>query len=76
MAGDEVLKNTFASSALEHYEIATYKSLLAMADAAGVAVQELLQQSLREEERMAEWVDNNVQSLTIEYLRKSEFAAA
>jgi ferritin-like metal-binding protein YciE len=47
-----------------------------MADAAGVAVQELLQQSLREEERMAEWVDNNVQSLTIEYLRKSEFAAA
>src|SRR5947209_416965 len=61
MAGDEVLKNTFASSALEHYEIAAYKSLLAMADAAGVAVQELLQQSLREEERMAEWVDNNVQ---------------
>jgi len=33
MADDEVLKNTFASSALEHYEIAAYKSLLAMADA-------------------------------------------
>src|SRR4051812_25999739 len=28
MAGDEVLKNTFANSALESYEIAAYKSLI------------------------------------------------
>src|SRR3954462_2564840 len=30
MAGDEILKNTFANNAFENFEIATYKSLLAL----------------------------------------------
>ncbi|MBV9739879.1 MAG: DUF892 family protein [Hyphomicrobiales bacterium] len=34
--GDEVLKNTFANEAFEHYEIAAYKSLLTLCDKAGV----------------------------------------
>jgi ferritin-like metal-binding protein YciE len=76
MAGDEVLKNTFASNALEHFEIAAYKSLLTMADRAGIAVRPVLEQSLREEERMAEWVDKNVESLTLQYMQKEERAAA
>jgi len=75
MAGDEVLKNTFASNALEHFEIAAYKSLLTMADRAGIAVRSVLEQSLREEERMAEWVDKNVESLTLQYMQKEERAA-
>ena len=34
-ASDEVVKNTFANFAFEHYEIASYKSLLTLADLAG-----------------------------------------
>jgi ferritin-like metal-binding protein YciE len=75
MAGDEVLKNTFASNALEHFEIAAYKSLITMADHAGIA-RTVLEQSLREEERMAEWVDKHVEMLTVQYMQKEERAAA
>jgi ferritin-like metal-binding protein YciE len=35
MAGDEILKNTFANDAFEHYEIAAYKSLLTLCEPAG-----------------------------------------
>jgi ferritin-like metal-binding protein YciE len=55
MAGDEVLKNTFANSALESYEIAAYKSFLAMAEQAGARMKTVFE-DLREEERMAAWV--------------------
>src|SRR3954463_366296 len=34
-ASDEVVKNTFANYAFEHYEIASYRSLLTLADATG-----------------------------------------
>ena len=34
-ASDEVIKNTFANYAFEHYEIASYQSLLVVADVAG-----------------------------------------
>src|SRR4051794_40044439 len=76
MAGDEVLKNAFASNALEHFEIASYKSLLTMADRAGIAMRTVLEKSLREEERMAEWVDKHVETLTVQYMQKEERAAA
>jgi ferritin-like metal-binding protein YciE len=76
LAGDEVLKNTFANNALEPYEITAYKSLLALADEAGIAVKTVLQESLHEEERMAAWIDKHVQSITLEYLRKEARAAA
>jgi ferritin-like metal-binding protein YciE len=76
MASDEVLKNTFASNGLEHFEIAAYKSLLTMADRAGIAVRSTLEQSLREEERMAEWVDKHVEALTLQYMQNEERAAA
>jgi ferritin-like metal-binding protein YciE len=76
VAGDEVLKNTFANSGLEAYEIAAYKSLLRMADTADPKAAEALKQSLREEERMAEWVSNNVERITLEYMQKEGRAAA
>jgi ferritin-like metal-binding protein YciE len=47
MAQDEVIKNCFANYAFEHYEIATYKALMEMAQAAGDgAAPRLLEQSL------------------------------
>ena len=77
LAKDEVLKNAFASNALENFEIAAYKSLLALADAAGFPQMKApLETSLAEEERMAKWMDSHIQPITLEFLRVEEKAAA
>lgn len=77
MAGDEILKNTFANDAFEHFEIASYKSLLALCGPAGVeAARAPLQQSLQEEERMANWVESNVEKVTLDYLAHEQRQAA
>jgi ferritin-like metal-binding protein YciE len=44
-SGDEILKNNFANNTFENFEIAAYKSLLALCGAAGV--REPLESSLR-----------------------------
>ncbi|RZN16785.1 ferritin-like domain-containing protein [Bradyrhizobium sp. Leo121] len=77
MAGDEILKNTFANDAFEHYEIASYKSLLALCRAAGAdSARPLLEASLKEEERMADWVEGNVEKVTMQYVDIQERQAA
>lgn len=77
MAGDEILKNTFANNAFENFEIAAYKSLLALCRAAGLeSARAPLEQSLHEEERMADWVDANVEKVTMEYLQHQQRQAA
>ena len=77
MAGDAILKNTFADEAFEHYEIAAYKSLLTLCDRAGVtAAAQPLQTSLREEEQMAAWLDQHVGDITLQFLRNAERAEA
>ncbi len=53
-ADDEILKNTLANNAFENYEIAAYKSLLAMCGPAGADnCKPALEANLREEETMA-----------------------
>jgi len=77
MAGDEILKNTFANNAFEHFEIAAYKSLLALCGPAGAdSTRSLLEASLKEEETMAAWVDQNVAKVTMDYVNKEQRAAA
>jgi ferritin-like metal-binding protein YciE len=77
MAGDEILKNTFANNAFEHFEIAAYKSLLALCPAAGMeSAKAPLEMSLREEERMANWIDSNIGKVTMEYLARQQRQAA
>lgn len=76
MAGDAVLKNSFASAALESYEIAAYNALLFLAEQAGIRVKTTLEESLREEERMLEWLNKNLEAVTLEFLKKEEKAAA
>jgi len=67
---DEVMKNTFANFAFEHFEIAAYRSLLAMAELAGDASgPRLLQQSLGEEIRMAKWIEDNLEATTRKYVQ-------
>jgi ferritin-like metal-binding protein YciE len=71
-ADDEVLKGTFASVSLEHYEIACYRSLIAMAEACNEpAVAEVCRQNLREEEAMAQFLDSNIEQVTRTYLAKA-----
>jgi ferritin-like metal-binding protein YciE len=67
---DEVLKNTFANFAFEHFEIASYKALLEMADAAGDGrAPQLLKQSLNEEVQMAQWIDQHLPETVRTYMR-------
>lgn len=76
MAGDEILKNTFANNAFENFEIAAYKSLLALCGPAGVEqARALLETSLKEEQRMAQWIDANVEKVTMEYIARQRQAA-
>lgn len=65
---DEVMKNTFANFAFEHFEIASYTSLLTLADLAGHgAAQSALQQSLNEEKDMAVWIADHLTPTTRRY---------
>jgi ferritin-like metal-binding protein YciE len=74
VAPDEIVKNSFANFAFENYEIAAYKSLLALASQTGnSAAGDLLAQNLDEEVAMAEWIEQNIEAVTLQYasLRES-----
>ncbi|HLH10562.1 MAG TPA: ferritin-like domain-containing protein [Methylovirgula sp.] len=76
-ASDEILKNAFANAAFENYEIAAYKSLLTLCQRAQVdGFAAPLEASLREEEKMATWVNDNLEKVTLSYLEKREAEAA
>lgn len=67
-AEDEVLKATFADVAFEHYEIAAYKSLIALAEECGeTEVASVCRQNLREEQAMAGFLDDSVEQITLAY---------
>jgi ferritin-like metal-binding protein YciE len=64
-AGDEILKNTFANHAFENYEIAAYKAMITITEAAGqTRFVTGFQQTLREEEAMARFIFDNVEMVT------------
>ena len=66
---DEILKNSFANYAFEHFEIASYRALIEMAQRAGdqQGVQ-LLQESLKEEIAMAEWAGQHLPEVVNTYI--------
>ena len=68
---DEILKDTFANNAFENFEIAAYKSLITMAEVAGHGqFVGPLRQSLEEEQRMAQFISDNVEMITRRYLER------
>jgi len=68
-APDEILKNSFANHAFENFEIAAYTSLITMAQEGSFSnATPLLQQSLDEERRMADWVLNSIPHVTKKYI--------
>ncbi|WP_309208287.1 ferritin-like domain-containing protein [Pelagibacterium sp. 26DY04] len=72
MAGDEVLKDTFANHAFENYEIAAYRSLITLSEMTSLAnVTPLLEQNLSEEENMAQWIRDHIKAVTERYVSLS-----
>lgn len=73
LAPDEILKNTMANYAFENFEIAAYRSLIALAEATNQDSHlELLEKSLGEEIAMAGWIDENIEAVTLKFLALSE----
>jgi ferritin-like metal-binding protein YciE len=73
---DEILKNTFANLAFENFEVASYMSLIAMAEATGNSGHvPTLRQSLTEEERMAAWIRENTPAISLKYLQLAQQGA-
>jgi len=70
-ADDEIIKNMLANHGFENYEIAAYKSLLIMAEAASFTNITGLQQSLREEQAMAQSVADMIEPVTRKYIQLS-----
>lgn len=70
-ADDEVVKAGISNSAFEAMEIASYRSLIAAAEAYNEPeVRRVCEEILAEEERMADWLENNVSTITREYLSR------
>jgi len=77
MAGDEIIKNSFANFAFENFEIAAYTSLVTLAEAGGEArALAVLQQNLAEEEAMADWLRQNLPSVTMQFAGLKEAGAS
>ena len=73
MAGDEIIKNSLANFAFEHFEIAAYKSLMTVAELGGFpGLVAPLKANLDEEIAMAKWLDDNLRSVTIKFASLKE----
>lgn len=71
MAADEVVKGAGASYAFEHFEIANYRTLLGAAEACGDAeVKRVAEETLREEEAMAKWLEEHIPGVVKQYLER------
>ena len=70
-SSDEVLKNVLAAVGYKAYEIASYKVLLTLADAAGASGDKaVLEQSMKEEQEMGDWLGSHLPSLVHAFLRQ------
>jgi ferritin-like metal-binding protein YciE len=73
LAPDEILKNSFVNYAFEHFEIASYRSLLTLAEAGALPTAAMLiQETLREEEAMAAWIGETLPEITLRYAELRE----
>ncbi|HEV7736961.1 MAG TPA: DUF892 family protein [Chlamydiales bacterium] len=72
-AGDEVMKGSLASYTFEHMEIASYRILIAAAKEVGdEKTARVCRKILGEEEAMANWLAENIEPLTREYMKRDE----
>lgn len=72
VASDEILKNSFANYAFEHFEIAAYTSLITVAQATGArAAVSALEANLAEERQMAARIEQGLETVTRTYLQRT-----
>jgi len=75
--GDEVMKGSIASYSFEAMEIASYTILIQTAEEVGdMETARICRQILEEEKAMAGWLEQNLPSLTQQYLRREETPGA
>lgn len=76
-APDEAVKNGIANYTVEHFEIASYRALVAAAEEAGDdETRRVCEEILQEEEAMAEWLEQNLPQVTQEYLQRDNLQEA
>lgn len=69
MAKDELVKNALSDYAAENFEIASYTSLIAAAQAAGdMETVRVCQEILRDEQEMARWLEQQIPNVTTMFL--------
>jgi len=69
LASDELVKNAISDYAAEHFEIASYKALIAAARALGEnQVVQVCESILRDEEDMAKWLEQHLPGAVQEHL--------
>jgi len=72
---DEVVKASLASYTFEHMEIASYRALIAAAEACGdMETRRVCEQILVEEEAMANWLADHLSKTVQEFLVRDETA--
>lgn len=75
-ADDAILKNLFSDAGFEAFEIASYRSLIAMAEQINEnEAIDILRQSLHEEEEMEKWLIEHTESITLHYMGERQRAA-
>lgn len=73
IAGDEVVKAHMADYTFEHMEIASYRILIAAAKHVGdMQTQRVCEEILSQEEEMANWLGQELEGMTKDYLSRSE----
>ena len=71
VASDDMVKNLLAAIGYKAYEIASYKVLLTLADLAGAGADKaVLEQSMREEQEMGDWLGSHIPDLVQAYIRQ------
>ena len=72
-AGDDVLKNVLAAIGFKAYEVASYKALIALADAADAGADKtVLEQSMKEEQETGDWLGTHIPTLVTSYLKQQQ----
>lgn len=70
-APDMLVKISIANYAVEQFEMAAYKSLIAAAQELGMSdVEQTCRENIQQEEEMAKWLDEHLAQVTREYLQK------
>lgn len=69
---DEIVKASMAAYTFEHMEIASYRSLMAAADVAGLPeVRRVCETILPQEEAMAKWLEERLPSITKQFMERA-----